>query len=161
VKTTIDTPLGPFTLLLRGSTVLASGFTHDETALWPLVHPRLRGPADGDPAPAAEAVAAYFDGDISALERVEVNQRSDGSYLVPAWDTLRQVMPGTPITYTEYARRTGRPAAVRAAASACARNAVALFVPCHRVVRIDGTLGGYRWGLDVKRFLLAHEKTGS
>ena len=43
------------------------------------------------------------------------------------------------------------------ATSACARNAVALFVPCHRVLRTDGTLGGYRWGLDVKRWLLAHE----
>ena len=51
---------------------------------------------------------------------------------------------------------------MRAAASACARNAAALFVPCHRVVRTDGTLGGYRWGLDVKRSLIAHEsETGS
>jgi methylated-DNA-[protein]-cysteine S-methyltransferase len=46
---------------------------------------------------------------------------------------------------------------VRAAASACARNAAALFVPCHRVLRTDGTLGGFRWGVDVKRKLLAHE----
>ncbi|MEU4712555.1 MGMT family protein, partial [Micromonospora purpureochromogenes] len=51
-----------------------------------------------------------------------------------------------------------RPAAVRAAAAACARNAAALFVPCHRVLRTDGTLGGYRWGLDVKEWLLGHER---
>jgi methylated-DNA-[protein]-cysteine S-methyltransferase len=65
------------------------------------------------------------------------------------------------VTYTGYARLAGRPAAVRAAAQACARNAVALFVPCHRVVRTDGTLGGYRWGLGVKRWLLDHELAGT
>ena len=52
----------------------------------------------------------------------------------------------------------GRPAAIRAAAQACARNAAALFVPCHRVLRTDGSLGGFRWGLDVKKWLLAHER---
>jgi len=67
------------------------------------------------------------------------------------------VPPGQPVTYSEYAALAGRPAAVRAAASACARNAAALFVPCHRVVRISGAMGGFRWGLDVKRWLLAHE----
>ena len=61
------------------------------------------------------------------------------------------------MTYTEYAAKAGRPLAVRAAAAACARNAAALFVPCHRVVRTDGGLGGFRWGLPVKRWLLAHE----
>jgi O-6-methylguanine DNA methyltransferase len=58
--------------------------------------------------------------------------------------------------YTERGR-AGQPAAVRAAASICARNAPALFVPCHRVLRSDGSLGGFAWGLDVKRSLLARE----
>ena len=62
-----------------------------------------------------------------------------------------------PVTYTEFAALAGRPAAVRAAAQACARNAAALFVPCHRVLRTDGSLGGFRWGLPVKRWLLDHE----
>ena len=70
---------------------------------------------------------------------------------------LRTVPAGEPVTYTEFAELAGRPAAVRAAAMACARNAAALFVPCHRVLRLDGSLGGFRWGLDVKRWLLAHE----
>ena len=85
-----------------------------------------------------------------------VRQRS-GEFLEHAWDVLRTVPAGAPVTYTEYAAKSGRPAAVRAAASACARNAAALFVPCHRVLRTDGTLGGFRWGLEVKRRLLAHE----
>jgi methylated-DNA-[protein]-cysteine S-methyltransferase len=161
MSTTIDTPAGPFTMLLRGEAVLASGFTDDENALWPLVHPRLREAADGDPTRADRAVAAYFDGDLAALDAVEVVQRSDGAFLGSAWETLCQVKPGAPVTYSEYARLCGRPAAVRAAAQACARNAAALFVPCHRVVRTDGSIGGYRWGLDVKRYLLAHEETRS
>jgi methylated-DNA-[protein]-cysteine S-methyltransferase len=61
------------------------------------------------------------------------------------------------VTYTGFAALAGRPLAVRAAAAACARNAAAPFVPCHRVLRTDGTLGGYRWGLPVKRRLLDHE----
>ena len=58
------------------------------------------------------------------------------------------------MTYTEYAELSGNAKAVRAAASACAFNAAALFVPCHRVIRTDGTLGGFRWGLGIKESLL-------
>ena len=61
------------------------------------------------------------------------------------------VAPGRPVTYTEYAELSGNAKAVRAAASACAFNAAALFVPCHRVIRTDGTLGGFRWGLASRR----------
>jgi methylated-DNA-[protein]-cysteine S-methyltransferase len=67
------------------------------------------------------------------------------------------VKAGEPVTYTGFADLAGRPAAVRAAAMACARNAAALFVPCHRVLRLDGSLGGFRWGIPVKRWLLDHE----
>jgi len=70
---------------------------------------------------------------------------------------LRSVAPGEPVTYTELAAMAGRPDAARAAASACARNACGLFVPCHRVVRTGGGLGGYRYGLGVKQWLLDHE----
>jgi methylated-DNA-[protein]-cysteine S-methyltransferase len=78
-------------------------------------------------------------------------------FLAGAWKALRDVRPGEPVTYTELAARTGNPAAIRAAAQACARNAAGLFVPCHRVIRTDGSLGGFRWGLEVKQWLLAHE----
>ena len=73
------------------------------------------------------------------------------------WDILRQIPPGTSITYSEVARRLGRPRASRAVARACAANCLAVTVPCHRVVRKDGDLGGYRWGLDRKRELLRRE----
>nr|WP_281371613.1 methylated-DNA--[protein]-cysteine S-methyltransferase [Petropleomorpha daqingensis] len=78
-----------------------------------------------------------------------------------AWEQLRRVPAGSPATYAEFAVRCGRPAAIRAAANACARNAAALFVPCHRVIGSDGGLTGFRWGTPVKRWLLDHEATHS
>jgi methylated-DNA-[protein]-cysteine S-methyltransferase len=153
---TITTPVGPFTILGSDSTVLAAGFTGDEQALLPLVPPHLRTPGHADLDLAAKAVEAYFDGDLTALDAVPVEQRS-GPFLTDAWAALRDIPAGAPVSYTELAARAGRPAAVRAAAQACARNAAALFVPCHRVVRTDGGLGGYRWGIEIKRYLLTHE----
>ncbi len=156
---TYDTPMGPFTAVVDGDgAVLASGWTAALDDLLPLIHPTLR-PAelaeDGRGA-VGDAVRAYYDGELSAIDDVPVRQRS-GAFLEHAWDVLRTVPAGAPVTYTEYAAKSGRPAAVRAAASACARNAAALFVPCHRVLRLDGSLGGFRWGVDVKRALLDHE----
>lgn len=105
---------------------------------------------------AAAAVTAYYDGDLEAPGRVPVRQHS-GEFRMHAWDVLREVEPGGPITYAEYAARSGRPAAVRAAAGACALNAAALFVPCHRVLRTNGSLGGFRYGLAIKERLLSRE----
>lgn len=76
------------------------------------------------------------------------------------WTTLREIPPGTTVTYRELAHRVGQPKAVRAVARACATNAIALAIPCHRVVRTDGTLGGYRWGMPRKKALLERESAG-
>ena len=73
------------------------------------------------------------------------------------WEALRQLPAGETITYTALAERLGKPSAVRAVAGACAANPVAVVVPCHRVVRSDGTLAGYRWGLARKEKLLKRE----
>jgi methylated-DNA-[protein]-cysteine S-methyltransferase len=156
---TLDTPIGPFTAVVDADgAVLASGWTAALDDLLPLIHPTLR-PAElteGDLGAAGEAITRYHAGELSVIDDVPVRQRS-GGFLEHAWDVLRTVPAGAPVTYTEYAAKAGRPAAVRGAASACARNAAALFVPCHRVIRTDGTLGGFRWGLEVKRRLLDHE----
>jgi methylated-DNA-[protein]-cysteine S-methyltransferase len=155
---TYHTPIGPFTAVVSDGAVLASGWTAELDDLVPLIHLTLR-PTDlqqGELGAVGEAILAYHGGDLSAIDDVAVRQRS-GAFLEYAWDVLRTVPAGAPVTYTEYAAKSGRPAAVRAAASACARNAAALFVPCHRVLRTDGTLGGFRWGLPVKRALLEHE----
>jgi AraC family transcriptional regulator of adaptative response/methylated-DNA-[protein]-cysteine methyltransferase len=73
------------------------------------------------------------------------------------WDALRTIPPGETVSYTEVATRIGRPEAVRAVAGAIAANAIAVVVPCHRVIRGDGSLSGYRWGVERKRALLARE----
>ncbi len=74
------------------------------------------------------------------------------------WDALRAIPYGATQSYRAVARVIGRPTAARAVARACATNPVALVIPCHRVVREDGGLGGYRWGLERKRALLTREK---
>jgi methylated-DNA-[protein]-cysteine S-methyltransferase len=142
--------------------VLAAGWTTEPSEVVERIHPRLRPPSPVDVTerrdlgPFTAAVRAYLDGDLAAVDIVPVRQVS-GPFLEQAWKVLRTVEAGEVVTYTEFARRCGHPTAVRAAANACARNAPALFVPCHRVVRTDGSLGGFRWGLDVKVWLLGHE----
>ena len=160
---TVATPPGPFTVVVTDGpedrdVVLASGWTDDVGVLLPVVHRSLRPTwvehADG--LPVLDTVEAFFAGDVAAIQDVPVRQRS-GPFLEDAWDVLRTVPAGTPDTYASFAARCGRPTAVRAAANACARNAAALFVPCHRVLGSDGGLGGFRWGTPVKRRLLDHE----
>ena len=73
------------------------------------------------------------------------------------WQALRDIPPGRTVSYTELARRIGAPQAVRAVAGACAANPLAVAIPCHRVVRHDGALSGYRWGVERKRALLERE----
>jgi AraC family transcriptional regulator of adaptative response/methylated-DNA-[protein]-cysteine methyltransferase len=74
------------------------------------------------------------------------------------WQALLAVPPGTTVTYGEIAQRIGSPTSARAVAAACAANPVAVAIPCHRVVRTDGSLSGYRWGIDRKRALLVREQ---
>lgn len=159
---TQDTPIGPFTAVVApDGAVLASGWTAQPHELLRAVSAAL-APAElresNDLGPVSRAVRRYHEGEFDAIDRIPVRQHS-GEFLTHAWEVLRSVPAGKPLTYTDLAGLAGRPSAVRAAAAACARNAAALFVPCHRVVRIGGALGGFRWGLDAKRWLLAHERS--
>lgn len=155
---TIDTPDGPFTILVDDrQRVLSSGWTSDRDA----IVARLAGSArparvDDGETDAAAAAVAYYDGDLAAIDTVEVAQTGTALQLT-GWAALRGIAPGEPLTYSSFAALLGNPRAVRAAASICARNAPALFVPCHRVLRSDGSLGGFAWGLPVKQSLLGRE----
>jgi AraC family transcriptional regulator, regulatory protein of adaptative response / methylated-DNA-[protein]-cysteine methyltransferase len=73
------------------------------------------------------------------------------------WEALRNIPAGTTATYAEIASRIGKPTAVRAVGRACGANPLAVVIPCHRVVRNDGALSGYRWGIERKRVLLQRE----
>lgn len=155
---TIDTADGPLTILADDAQrVLATGWNADPETVVARVHPSLR-PADfveGE-TDAAAAALAYYAGDLTAIDSVTVRQHGTEQQRA-GWAALRRIAPGHPLTYSEFAIELGNPQAVRAAASICARNAPALFVPCHRVLRADGTLGGFAWGLSVKRSLLDRE----
>ncbi|MEU6645767.1 methylated-DNA--[protein]-cysteine S-methyltransferase [Saccharomonospora sp. NPDC046836] len=157
---TVDTPAGPFTAIVADDgAVLASGWTADPAELTAVVSTALRPTGlrkVRDLGEVTIAVHRYHAGEFDAIDLIPVRQRS-GAFLQHAWDVLRTVPAGKQVTYRDFAALAGRPPAIRAAASACARNAAALFVPCHRVLRVGGALGGFRWGLPVKQWLLDHE----
>ena len=161
LTTALDTPIGPLSLAARGDTLIAAGFGAAPAALLPRLHVSLRSAPTGAARPAdlpwlVTPVQAYFDGDLTALDGLPVYQpASPGRQRM--WEQLRAVPPGTTVTYTELAARAGQPTAPRAAGAACAANLIAPVVPCHRALRTDGSLGGYYYGLDRKRWLLRHE----
>jgi len=101
-------------------------------------------------------IRRFIEGETS-LARVPLDIRGT-VFQCRVWEELRRIPRGETRTYADIARAIGAPAAVRAVGSACGANPVALVVPCHRAVRTDGGLGGYAWGLDVKRRLLEVEK---
>lgn len=156
VAMTMPTPVGDLALLVQDDVLVAAGFTdvHDQ-------HARLQKPAPleivDDLGRFSEALAAYFDGDVTAMDTLPVAQPG-GAFRQAAWKVMREVPAGEVISYAELAARAGNPNAVRAAGTACATNMVAPIVPCHRIVRSGGGLGGYYYGLGVKEWLLAHER---
>ncbi len=118
-------------------------------------------------APSAASSSAALDAWIDALEmhlrgaapRPDLPLDLRGTaFQVKVWRFLLGLEAGTVVSYSELARGIDRPRAVRAAASACAANRIAILVPCHRVLRGDGGMGGYRWGIERKRALLDAER---
>lgn len=104
----------------------------------------------------SDLIEDYLQGDLKALDGISVRQPGE-RFSQSAWKAMRKVSPGKIISYGELAKKAGSPDAVRAAGSACARNLIALVVPCHRIVKTGGALGNYAYGLDVKEWLLRHE----
>jgi len=109
--------------------------------------------------PAFEAIVAQA---VALVENPEREHRlpldiRGTAFQERVWRALRDIAPGRTMSYAELAKRVGAPRAVRAVASACAANRLAVAIPCHRVVRTDGELSGYRWGVERKRELLERE----
>lgn len=104
----------------------------------------------------SELIADYFAGDIAAINSIKTRQPG-AAFSQSAWKAMRKVRAGAVISYAELADRAGSVAAVRAAGTACAKNAIMLVVPCHRIVKSGGALGNYAYGLTKKEWLLRHE----
>jgi AraC family transcriptional regulator of adaptative response/methylated-DNA-[protein]-cysteine methyltransferase len=122
--------------------------------------------------PRAELVGADAGFEAMVAKAVGLVERPDQGVELPldvrgtafqqrVWQALRAIPPGKTASYAEIAAAIGAPKAARAVAGACAANALAVAIPCHRVVRTDGALSGYRWGVERKRALLAREAGGA
>lgn len=161
--TIVDSPLGR---LLVGATergVSAVSIGDDDAAMEAyLRHEYPAATIQRDDAairPAVDAVIRHLEGRQPRLDLpVDVQATA---FQQKVWQALRAIPYGSTVSYAALAKAIGQPTAVRAVAHACATNHAAIVIPCHRVVRENGDLGGYRWGIQRKRQLLAHERASS
>ena len=157
---TVETPLGWALVAASARGICMTALADDRASLAAMVRARF---------PAAE-IAAEDQGLAEWARRIVHFITAPGpipdlpldiqgtAFQAQVWRALQRIPLGRTASYSELAAAVGRPEAVRAVAQACAVNNVALLVPCHRAIRRDGSLGGYRWGLDKKRELLARER---
>ena len=161
--TTLDTPIGSLLLAATEHGMVRIGFAcenHDAVlaSLAAVVSPRIRrAPRRLDAA--VTQIEAYFAGSLRRFD-LPLDLRSVAGFRLEVLRHLRDIGYGRTESYREVAIAAGLPSAVRAVGSACARNPLPLVVPCHRVVRSDGSLGGYLGGTDAKHTLLALERPG-
>jgi AraC family transcriptional regulator of adaptative response/methylated-DNA-[protein]-cysteine methyltransferase len=155
--TSVDTAVGTVLGVASARGLCAVRIGHDLEVLLAGVRaefPRAELVADDELADVARALAALAVGHPAPQLPLDLRGTA---FQARVWQALTRIPTGETRTYAEVALEIGRPTAVRAVAGACAANRLALVVPCHRVVRTDGGLGGYRWGLTVKRALLDAE----
>ncbi len=155
-----DTPIGRMLVAATEHGVCALQFGDDERFLEAeLAREFPRAELVRDPASLVPYIQAVRDHLSGRSVRLDLPLDLRGTpFQQRVWEALRSIPYGEVRSYSEVARMIGRPEAVRAVARACATNPVSVAVPCHRVVRTNGGLGGYRWGLDRKRALLELER---
>ncbi|MCL4434928.1 MAG: methylated-DNA--[protein]-cysteine S-methyltransferase [Actinobacteria bacterium] len=155
---TLPTPCGPFSILADDDCVLAAGFVENAQLLTALLDPsRRHSPIRDAPTHRALlAIQAYMDGEPAAPASIAVIQPGP-PFAARVLRALSLIPPGQTMLYKELAALAGNPRAQRAAGSACARNKIAIFIPCHRAVPADNRVGGYAYGSERKSWLLQHE----
>ena len=158
LRTTLKTPVGALSLISREDILIAAGFTSQDELLSSISKQdrQLESKKLSQIPIISDLVSDYFDGDLRALDGIKVDQEGE-KFSQSAWRVMRKISPGRTLTYADLAKRAGSEDAVRAAGSACARNLIALVVPCHRIVKTGGALGNYAYGLKYKQWLLSHE----
>ena len=156
--TSHKTPIGTLNLIAQEDVLLAANLSTISAAKASLDDDdRIRGFKEVRTIPViSDLINDYFDGDLSALNAIKVRQPG-APFSQAAWKAMRRIKAGKTMSYADLADRAGSPAAVRAAGSACAKNAIVLVVPCHRIVKTGGALGNYAYGLNKKEWLLRFE----
>ena len=154
----VSTPIGKLNLIARQDFLLAAGFSATGKLLSSLSQSdrELTSKKVKSIKGINNLIVDYFDGDLNALNQISVSQPG-GEFSQRAWKSMRKVNAGKTISYAQLAKQAGSEAAVRAAGSACAKNLIAIVVPCHRIVKTGGALGNYAYGLKNKEWLLSHE----
>lgn len=158
--TLVDTRLGRMLLAATPKGICCLSFGDQDAALTDGLQAEYPAAAltrgDDRLKPWADALVAHLDGARPQLD-LPLDLRAT-AFQLKVWEVLRQIPYGETRTYAQVAGIVGSPRAVRAVGSACASNPVAVITPCHRVLRTDGALGGYRWGLQRKQALLDQER---
>ncbi|KAG9611000.1 hypothetical protein KCV01_g2793, partial [Aureobasidium melanogenum] len=156
---TVPSPLGTLLVAASGNGLVALMFSDDADAMTLEFLHRFPGaiPAGKDPAftTTLAKVATFVDNPRSGLDEPLDVRGTDFQKRV--WNALLTIPPGETASYLDIARQIGSPGAVRAVAQACGANPLSVVIPCHRVVRSDGGISGYHWGVDKKRELLRRE----
>ena len=142
----LDTPIGPLAGSIDNQTLVSLHFSEQEP-----------GPACDHPI--AAAIAHYFKGEHDALKTIDARPKGT-EFQLAVWAEVAGIACGETASYGDIAERIGRPTAVRAVGAANGKNPIGLVIPCHRVVGAGGTMTGYAWGLERKRWLLTHEGAG-
>jgi methylated-DNA-[protein]-cysteine S-methyltransferase len=157
-ETRFDSPCGELLVVSHEGRLVGLGFSDGDGRLRRSIARRfgtdpVRGQAPSD---VTRALTAYFDGEVTALDGLEVDAGGT-PFQRRVWKALRRIPAGRTVAYRDLARTIGAPDAVRAVGAANGANPVGIVVPCHRVVAADGALHGYAYGLERKRWLLRHE----
>lgn len=153
----MPSPVGTLLLVWEEEALRALDFGEERLDRWLGAGAVLAGRA---PASIRDPLAAYFEGDLAAIDTIQV--KTPGTpFQQKVWAALREIPAGRTCSYGELATRIGRPGAGRAVGLANGSNPAGIVVPCHRVIGANGSLVGYGGGLDRKRWLLAHERASA
>ena len=158
VSTVQKTPVGNIYLIADSGILIAAGFkslNSLQNRLSPNDKLRKIEPTEKIPK-ISKLIDNYFDGRLDALNLIQVRQPG-AQFSQKVWRVMRAIPAGMTISYAQLAKKAGSPAAFRAAGTACGNNLIAPIIPCHRIIKSDGTLGNYGYGVAIKEKLLRHE----
>jgi methylated-DNA-[protein]-cysteine S-methyltransferase len=157
----IASPIGQIHLAFEGDTLRALRFDGMQSTVAALLARQFGADAritkSREPHPAIDALRGYFEGDLGALDAIDVDPAGT-PFQQSVWRELRRIPVGRTASYAEIAARIGAPKSFRAVARANATNPIGIVIPCHRVIGANGDLRGYGGGIDRKIWLLDHER---